>query len=89
MEGPPNERFGEHAIMKINASWFKVIFVSKRKSSTKRGRSTFANGWRWKAALVLLNGIARMLGANACIVQTYFRTCASASVWHNHANGGG
>ncbi len=45
-EGPLKERRGEWAKVETNASWFKVTFVIKWKSSTKGGRSTSASGWR-------------------------------------------
>jgi hypothetical protein len=39
--------------------------------------------------MVLDDGAARMLGANACIVRTYSPTRANAHVRCNHVNRGG
>ncbi len=56
----------------------------------KGGTLISIDGWKkQRVVMVLLNGIVGMLGTNACIIQTYFLTCASACAWWNHANGGG
>jgi hypothetical protein len=39
--------------------------------------------------MVLDDGAARVLGANACTSQTYSFTWASACAWHNRVDGGG
>lgn len=66
----------------------KTISIFGWKSSTKRGRSTLANGWRWwRAKMVFIDKATRMLEANACIAQTYFPTWPSAHAQHNHVNG--
>jgi hypothetical protein len=73
----------------------KCFFVQNKiclwmKIAEKMGRSTSANGWRWqRVTMVLVDGVTRVLGANAHIVQTYSPTWASAHVRHNHADGGG
>jgi hypothetical protein len=58
--------------------------------STKKGTLTFVDGWkRQRATLVPFEGTIRVFGTNACIVQVYSLTCASAHAWHSWANGGG
>jgi len=89
-EGPPEERCGEWAKAKINASWSKVTFVSKWKSLMKGKKSTSTNGWRrWKILVVLLHGAISVLGASARIAQMYSPTWTRAHALRNCANGGG
>jgi hypothetical protein len=57
--------------------------IFKWKSSTKGGKSTSINGWKWwRVAMVSVNGVARKLGANACNIQTYSFTWTRACVRH-------
>jgi hypothetical protein len=85
-----DEKHGECVKTKRNASLSKIRYVFGWKSLRKGGRSTLANGWSWwKVAMVSTHGVARVLGVNMCIVQTYFTTWANARAWHNHAGGGG
>jgi hypothetical protein len=54
---------------------FKVTFISRWKSSMKGGKSTSARGWkRQKILVVLFDGVASVLGTNACIAQAYSPT---------------
>jgi hypothetical protein len=39
--------------------------------------------------MVLVDGVVRVLGVNACIVQAYSFTWTSALVWRNRVNVGG
>ncbi len=47
-EGLLDERYGEHAKMKINVSWFKIISILKWKSSTKGGGQPLQMGEKGK-----------------------------------------
>ncbi len=63
LEGPSNERRDEHAKAKINVFLSKTKSIFGWKSSTKGGRSTSTNGWRWqRATMVLIDGVVGVLG---------------------------
>jgi len=87
LERPPNERLGKRVKIKINASLSKTKVVFKWKSSTKGGRSTSTNGWRWRrVAMVWTNGVVGVLGTNVHTIQTYSPTWASVCAQHNCVN---
>jgi hypothetical protein len=55
----------------------------------KRGRLTFADGWKRQKVIEISSDGIEMLKTNACTTQTYSPTYASAHVWHNCADGSG
>ncbi len=84
MEKPLKERRGEWTNIEINASWSKITFISRWKSSTKGGRSTSTSGYkRWRTPMVSLDGVAGVLEARACTIQMYSLTCHGQGFVHN------
>jgi hypothetical protein len=56
----------------------------------KKGETNFSQWIKMaKAAMVLVDGAVRVLGANACTAQTYSPTWTNARVRRNRSNGGG
>lgn len=90
LKGPLEKRHGEWTKAKINASWFKITFVLRWKSSTKEGKSTSTSGWRrWRTFGVLFDGVVGLFEGSARITQTYYPTWARAHARNNCVYGGG
>jgi hypothetical protein len=68
--GPLDERHGERVKAKINASLSKTRSIFGWKLSTKGGRSTSTEGWKWwRVAMVSVDGATWMLGAMHALIE--------------------
>jgi hypothetical protein len=74
-KGPPKKKHGEQAKAKINASQYKITFISGWKSSMKGGRSISTSGWRkQRIPMVSLDGVTGVFRTNAHITRMYSST---------------